>query len=496
MAVVEELVARLGFRVDGASQLRRAALLWRRLTARIDKFAAALSRRLGRAGRVMARFIGLMARGLLAVVRRAAVAFGGLGVLVTGLTASFARMASNLAKVRAETVRLGQSAGVNAGKLEALAQAMGLEGVDIKTARKTLTEWADTLRKEVVEGGELVDELNRRGVRLFDGTGKNRRLRDPANIFRDYIGALERIQGDIEKLRSLDQAGIDDANVRALLLRGGAAIDQAIVAASRLGLLFTKEQADQAERFSAATSKIGAALRGISDAAASEAIELLLPKFQELAVWFEGPGGQGLRDAAVAIARAIIAAFEGVERTIRAVIAAVDALRGAVSWLNQYLTAAQESARPPTVSPPGDVPPARRMLEGAEPNESDEWRKRRQEKARRMLEDDRQRGIDPTVNPLMERLNRFFGWFSSAAPAVRQEINPATVASKMVSERETQQAIDNRRYENVGNDNRNVSVNVNANVSGLEGLKSSILNSLGSVLSKSSNAATSFATQP
>ena len=496
MAVVEELVARLGFRVDGASQLRRVALLWRRLTARIDKAAAAISRRLGRAGRVMARFIGLMARGLLAVVRRAAVAFGGLGVLVTGLTASFARMASNLAKVRAETVRLGQSAGVNAGKLEALAQAMGLEGVDIKTARKTLTEWADTLRKEVVEGGELVDELNRRGVRLFDGTGKNRRLRDPANIFRDYIGALERIQGDIEKLRSLDQAGIDDANVRALLLRGGAAIDQAIVAASRLGLLFTKEQADQAERFSAATSKIGAAFRGISDAAASEAIERLLPMMQKLADWFEGEGGQALREGAKLISGTVVGAFQTMLNIVNGVYEAIQKVITGIKELNKLFTTQEEATRGPAVRLPGEAPQVERVTREALPNDPSAWRKQRQEKAQRMLEDDRRRGIDPTVNPLMERLNRFFGWFSSAAPAVRQEINPATVASKMVSERETQQAIDNRRYENVGNDNRNVSVNVNANVSGLDGLKSQILNSLGSVLSKSSNASTNFATQP
>jgi len=113
-----------------------------------------------------------------------------------------------------------------------------------------------------------------------------------------------------------------------------------------------------------------------------------------------------------------------------------------------------------------------------------------------MLEDDRQRGIDPTINPLLDRLKSFLGLFSSAEPAVRQELNPATVANKMAAEQETKQAVDNRRYENVGNDNRNVSVNVNANVSGMEGLKSSILNSLGSALSKSSNASTNFATQP
>lgn len=494
--VIEEFVARLGFQVEGMSMLRRVALWWKRLTARLTAFARSITRNLGRAGRVMARFVGVMARGLMAVVRRGTVALGGLGVIVSGLTAGFARMASSLAKTRTETVRLGQSAGINVGKLEALAQAMTLQGVDLKTARSTLTEWSETLREEVVKGGDLVKELKRLGVRIFDGTGKNRKMRDPANIFRDYIGALERRKTEAEKLRSLDRVGIDDPNVRALLLQGGAAIDQAIVSASRLGILFTKEQAEQAEQFSAATSKISAAFRGISDAAASEAIERLLPMMQKLADWFEGEGGQALREGAKLISGTVVGAFQTMLNIVNGVYEAIQKVITGIKELNKLFTTQEEATRGPAVRLPGEASQVERVTREALPNDPSAWRKQRQEKAQRMLEDDRRRGIDPTVNPLMERLNRFFGWFSSAAPAVRQEINPATVANKMAAEQETKQAVDNRRYENVGNDNRNVSVNVNANVSGLDGLKSQILNSLGSVLSKSSNAATSFATQP
>lgn len=494
--VIEEFVARLGFQVEGMSMLRRVALWWKRLTARLTGFARTITRNLGRAGRVMARFIGLMARGLVRAIVRGTLAMAGLGTSVSTLTAGLAALANRVANVRAETVRLGQSAGINVGKLEALAQAMSLGGVDLKTARSTLTEWSDTLRKEIVEGGDLVDELSRLGVRIFDGAGKNRQLRDPANIFRDYIGALERIKTEIEKLRSLDRAGIDDHNVRAVALRGGAALDEGIVSASRLGVLFTKEQAEQAKQFSDATSKIGAALEGIGKAAANKAIEELLPLMQDLAAWFEGEGGLALRNGAQLISETVVGAFKALLDVIRAIDATLTAVVNSIKWLNSLFTVQEQRFTPPTARAPGEPALSQRLLEGPEPNEPEEWRKRRQEKARRMLEDDRQRGIDPTVNPLLDRLRSFFGLFSSAEPAVRQELNPATVANKMAAEQETKQAVDNRRYENVGNDNRNVSVNVNANVSGMEGLKSSILNSLGSALSKSSNASTNFATQP
>lgn len=494
--VIEEFVARLGFQVEGMPLLRRVVMWWKRLTARLTAFARSITRNLGRAGRVMARFVGVMARGLMAVVRRATLALGGLGVIVSGLTAGFARMARNLARTRAETVRLGQSAGINVGKLEALAQAMTLQGVDLKTARSTLTEWSDTLREEVKEGGDLVNELNRLGVSLFEGTGANRRMRDPANIFRDYIGALERIKVEIEKLRSLDRAGLDDPNVRALALQGGAALDQSIVSASRLGLLFTKEQAEQAKQFADASTKIGAAFRGISDAAASEAIERLLPMMQKLADWFEGEGGQALRDGAKLISGTVVGAFQTMLNIVNGVYEAIQKVITGIKELNKLFTTQEEATRGPAVRLPGEASQVERVTREALPNDPSAWRKQRQEKAQRMLEDDRRRGIDPNVNPLLDRLKSFFGLFSSAEPAVRQELNPATVANKMAAEQETKQAVDNRRYENVGNDNRNVSVNVNANVSGMEGLKSTILNSLGSALSKSSNASTNFATQP
>src|SRR5690606_5964924 len=139
-----------------------------------------------------------------------------------------------------------------------------------------------------------------------------------------------------------------------------------------------KEQAEQAKQFADASTKIGKALQGIADAAANKAIERLLPKFQALAEWFEGEGGQGLRDGAEAVANAIIAAFEGVEYIAQRVIDAFNALRDAVAWANGLFTASEERSNPPSVRLPGDAAPSEQMMRPALPNDPSAWQKQRQ----------------------------------------------------------------------------------------------------------------------
>ena len=104
-------------------------------------------------------------------------------------------------------------------------------------------------------------------------------------------------------------------------------------------------------------------------------------------------------------------------------------------------------------------------------------------------------GAKPADPSLWDRVK---GWLSNhqGIPATPESLAAEGMAGFNRSMATKVEQADNRKFENIGNDQRQVSVTVNATVQGMTGLGTSVQGAVAGALVKGSNASTDVITAP
>lgn len=283
--IIEELVARLGFTVEGLDQLRRAAEVFKRLQKAILAFAAVIAKRLGRIGIILARVsLGLVKFGA-GFIARTALITGAAGVA----SAALARLAASFARLRQATIDSARVGGIPIRELALVETVMKRVGASAEDARKWVGEFAQKVREGAKDGGDFADALAKQGVKLTDAKGKAKAY---SVVIDDVLKAADKIR-DPERRRAFLTEALEGAPDQFLsqLLAATKAFDrwkQLVGESKKLGGTMSDNDILNSEDITTSLNRLQTFVQGIKDAFGSGLMAGFAKEFRQF--------GEYLRD--------------------------------------------------------------------------------------------------------------------------------------------------------------------------------------------------------
>jgi hypothetical protein len=201
--IIEELVARLGFSVEGLDKLRRAAAAFQRLSKAIATFAAVIARRLGRVAVVLARVTAGLAKFGAGFIARTALITGA----AAAASAALAKLAASFARARQETIDSARVGGVPIKELALIESVMKRVGASAEDGRKFVSGFVEKLREGAKDGGDWVETLGKAGVKIKGAKGA---VKAYSIVIDDILKAADKIK-DPEKKRSFLTEALEGA---------------------------------------------------------------------------------------------------------------------------------------------------------------------------------------------------------------------------------------------------------------------------------------------
>lgn len=277
--IVEELVARLGFSVEGLEKLRRAAQMFQQLQRAIAAFAMAIAKRLGRVAVILARVTGRLAKFGASFIARSALITGA----ATAAQAALMKLAAGFAKARQASIDQAFVNGIDPRQLALIENLMVRVGAGAKDAQKWIGEFAQKVRGGVREGGDWSDALAKQGVRLKDAKG---RAKSYSQVIDDVLKAADKIKDSDKRREFLTEAleGAPDELI-AKLLQATSAFKtwQKLVADTRKsGGNLSPGDILNAGDITDALGRLGVALKGFTDAIGSGLMAVFASEFRKL----------------------------------------------------------------------------------------------------------------------------------------------------------------------------------------------------------------------
>lgn len=541
--IVEELVARLGFDVQGIDKLKRAAQAFKRLDDQIKQFAAALGARLG-------RIAGLLTTTSLALARFGA-GFLARTSLITAAAAAasagLAKLAAATAKARQETIDAGRVGGVSAKQLYVLGNAFKLVGADAGAAREFLSGFAQKVRDGAKEGGDFADALAKQGVKLKDAKG---RAKDYSLVLDQVLLAAGKIS-DMEKRRQFLKTALEGAPDPFLskLIAGGDEVvnvwKKLIHEARNVGGQLSGRQILDTEDFSRGVEAIKTSLSSLKEAFDAGVIETLAQPMRQLTEVLTGEGFAKARDSLRSFAAGLTEFLESIRRggflILGKVASAIGELSGGLDRLSGVkftglwalaaaLGAVLFAAAPLTTTITALLAVIGEFMKWKEGTESflgpvfdaiakgarvaTEAVTSLNESLKELFSMEKRAnptgrpaqtiGLRPgETNPFIRAQGQPQENTSMAQEIARifqralEVISPRANVDKIGKDKQAAVEHDNRKYENIGNDQRTISAPVTVNAQGLEAVAAAVRNSiLGAISTKGANTSTGALTAP
>lgn len=298
--IIEELVARLGFTVEGLEKLRRAAATFQRLQKAIAAFAMVIARRLGRVAVILARVTaGLVKFGAGFIARTA---------LITGAaaaaSAALARLAASFAKMRQETIDSARIGGVPIKELALVESVMKRVGASAEDGRKFIAGFVEKLREGAKDGGDWAETLGKAGVKIKGAKGAAKAY---SVVIDDILKAADKIRDPDKKRTFLTEAleGAPDQLVSQLLGATSAfeAYRKIVQETAKTAGVMSFGDVLNAEDITTGMGRIQSVMEGFKNAFGSGLMASFAQEFRKL--------GEYLRDLPLKEIQANIRAFGG-----------------------------------------------------------------------------------------------------------------------------------------------------------------------------------------
>lgn len=539
MAVIEELVSKLGFEVEGLAKLKAAAKEFDRTKKAVIASSNPLKAagasagvaaigvgKLGDQSKKSSRGVlllstamsglrragavaGSVLRTLLMVAVRLVGAFAGVAAAVAAVAAGFVVLGVKTAKARREMRLAAAEIGTTAQNLETAGNILRVAGFGDKFAEeaKKVIGAVDEVAKTVRKGGEDADEAKKKfqgfGIdKSFNVDPKTGKSRDSAAIAIDvmqaYIGANEqaaalRKQADAlgnkapKKAASLRRQALDKDRKRDQLGEDGGITARLKVLLDQMTSAQFKVLAEKAGRLFPTTSNEQESRR---TEVADQAIQAGL-KFDAL---MEGLSVR-FRDLGVALATDVLPPLNSFLDSVISFAKRTGIIKETKGEYDARTEGEREARRAAALGSPRTVDEAT--------TEAEKSQRRFEEEVKRRA-DRRRLGGTPTEAPLPpERPTSLPASDKDTSPAtqsliqwLKSYVSPETSASKMQKQAETK--TDSRTYSDIGNDKRTQSVTVNQTLQqDAAAIAAAARNAvLGAISTKGANTSTGALTAP
>jgi hypothetical protein len=520
VAVLEELVAKLGFEVDGLGKLKAAAKSFDATKKAVIASANPLKQsgaaagiaavgigKLGDQSKKSSRGVLLLGtalgglrragtaaigfvRTLLGLVLRLAVPIAGVAAGVVALGVAFAVAGAKAAKARREFALTAKTLGTTAQNLETgtnIVRYLGLGDDAQKGAEKSVGAINDVL-KAIRAGGDEADEARKKftgfGIDQSFQIDKNGKMRDSVAVLLDIVQAYKQVseqaatyrkQADaIEKKNPKQAAALRkralERDRKATTLAEDAGIDgtfKAVLDEKTMAQIAVLIQRAQSERPTTSNA---------SEAAQSNAASQAEQAGLKVGAIIGGIT-ERLTDFGVTIAKEVLPPLNAFLDSVISFAKRTGIIKETTGEKASRLEGEREAHR------------ARGL--GGTPEETPQQRRNRTqaEAIQKGIEEDRKRYGTPTTAPVPP--TRPEGWMDW----VKRQISPETNAAKMQKQAETKTTTNNQQ--NFGNDQRNMPVSVKVEASGLDAVAAAVKNAvLGAISTKGANTSTGALTAP
>lgn len=471
--IVEELVSRLGFEVTGLQKLRAASKEWNKAKKSAEGSTKAIiaTNKSTVAAAAGASRLGTALRTILAVFARLVVVGAGVAAGVAAVGVAFAVAGVRAAKARREMALTAKEFGTTSQNSETLTniyKGLGL-GDDAGDQAKKSIEAMSEITKAIKKGGDEAEEAKKKlqgfGIDASLAIGADGKMRDSAALALDVIEAYKRVSAGAKSLRE-QQKNAPKGKQKAL------------------GAKALKEER-RADQF-AEDAGIAGRLRVLID---EKSMPELRAMYEKLASWFPTMSG-GQEQSRLKVAQEaqqaglkVDAALEGVKGRLTdlGVAIAENVLPPVNELLDKIITFGKATGL------------IKETTKEKRDRESYEAASKRAEgmRAERLTTEDLQSQADASQKRFEESIkNR-----ADRMKQLRQQLSPEASTSKMVGT--AQASTDNRKYENIGNDQRTISPTVNVQASGLDAVAAAVKNAvLGAISTKGANTSTGALTAP
>jgi len=475
--ILEELVSKLGFEVEGLNKLRAARKEFERTkksAVATNKTLVATSRGTAVAATGVSR-LGTALRTILGVFARLITVAAGVAAGVALVGTAFVIAGVRAAKARREFVLTAKEMGTTGQNLETLGNILRVAGFGegFEEEAKKVVGAIDEISKSVRKGGEDADEAKKKfqgfGIdKSFDIDPKTGKSRDSAAVALDIFQAYKRATEQAAALRSEADAIATKSPRKAASLRKKA-----------LG------QEQKTEQF-AEDAGVSGRLRVLLDNTALKDFPELLRK---AASWF--PTTSNASESAQG---------DVAKQAQDAGLKASALLKGTTDRLTELGIALSTHVLPPlnnfldgVISFAKNIGLIKETVKERRDRESYEAASKRAEgmRAERLTTEDLQSRADASQKRYEESIKSK----SERMKQIRQQLSPEASAAKMLGT--AQASTDNRKYENIGNDQRTISPSITVQASGLDAVAAAVKNAvLGAISTKGANTSTGALTAP
>lgn len=528
MAILEELVSKIGFEVEGLAELKAASKQFAavkkdvtavanplRVAGTTSTVAAVGIGKLGDASRKSSRSVLLLStalaglkragsvalsvlRTIIVIALRGVAAFAALTAAVLGIGLAVTRMGAKIALARREFALMAKEAGTTAQNLETTTNIFKYLGFGDKAkeeAGKAVTALSEVL-KTIRKGGDEADEAKKKfaglGIDASFQIDKNGNMRDAAAVLLDVVLAYKKLNEEAAGFRKQADAIEAKQPFKGQKSPSGKALKPDAKARARADALRAKALEKDRKALEVADNagidgrlkvlideKSTKQLKELADRAGSErpttsnASEERMARVAEQAERFGltlGAIGDGLKERLSEFAVWIADYLIGPLNTFAEALLSLAKRIGLISETKGEQKARTEAEREASRAEAMRTPPEKQAEEFAKKVEENRLKQFERQKAKR------EKGrVD--------------------AQSLIDQTSPATNAAKM--EKKAEVSNDLRKYENIGNDQRTISPSITVNATGLEAVAEKLKQAvLGTISTKGANTSTGALTAP
>lgn len=494
--ILEELISKLGFEVEGMNKLRAA----RKEFERTKKSAQSTSKTLIATNRSTAvaatgvSRLGTALRTILGVFARLITVAAGLAAGVALVGTAFVIAGVRAARARREFALTAKELGTTGQNLETLGNILRVAGFGdgFEEEAKKVVGAIDEVSKAVRKGGEDADEAKKKfkgfGIdQSFDVDPKTGKSRDSSAIALDIFQAYKRATEQAANLRREADAIASKSPRKAAALRKKALA-----------------QDQKTEQF-ASDAGVGGRLRVLLDSIALKDLPALVAKaaslFPTTSNASEGRQGDVAKQAEDAALKASALLKGTADRLTEIGIAlATHVLPPLNAFLDKLVSFGKATG---LISETTGEKNARLTKEGVDALAAARRAEREtRDSTPQEIRNKTQRELIEKQNADYARRNSLPARDKDTSPAAegwlqyfRRMLSPETNAGKL--QKTAEQSTDQRKYENIGNDQRTISPSITVNASGLDAVANSVKNAvLGAISTKGANTSTGALTAP
>lgn len=492
--IVEELVSRLGFEVTGLQKLRAASKEWSKAKKSAEGSTKAIiaTNKSTVAAAAGASRLGTALRTILGVFARLIVVGAGVAAGVAAIGVAFAVAGVRAAKARREMALTAKELGTTSQNSETLTniyKGLGLGDEAGDQAKKSIEAMSE-ITKAIKKGGEEADEARKKlkgfGIDASLAIGADGTMRDSSALALDVIEAYKRVSAGAKALRD-QQKNAPKGKQKAL---GAKALKE-------------ERRADQFAEDAGITGR----LRVLIDEKSMPELRAMYEKIASLFPTMSSEQEQTRMKVANEAQQAglkVDAALEGVKARLSELGVAIaedvlpplndllDKIIGfgkATGLIKETTKEKRDRESYEAASKRAEGMRAERLttedLQSRADTSQSRFEAGRQAEAERARKRREQGRADAEQQFGSGGLLQYF----------KQLLSPEANAAKL--QKTAEQSSDNRKYENIGNDQRTISPNITVNATGLDAVANSVKNAvLGAISTKGANTSTGALTAP